>query len=140
VVESRYELEGTGAQWNMVGGRPEEGTEDFRFGGSRTLRLSWEWVDGEAGGAIEDVRATLSLPRVTLYARDGECDLDLHTYQPYREVEELTYDDGRVEELVREGVEVAGTLDCENLTGVGLEAPISYQAVFRAETRFISTG
>ena len=137
VIEHRYELTGTGALFVELGESPPEGEGEFRFGRApRTLLVRWSWVDGEEGGDITEVRATLSLPGATFFARAGECDLDLHVYEPYQETFEMetfeTEDDtGEVEVMVRRGVEAEGILDCQGVVAVGMDGPISYQAVFR---------
>jgi hypothetical protein len=134
VIEERYELEGTGTTGGfMLSDPPPDGHGEFRFGRApRTLLLRWTWVDGEEGGEIADVRATLSLPGATFFGRDAECDLSLDVYEPYEVVQEM-------EELAHTRIihwmDAAGTLTCQNLVAVGMDEPISYQAVFRIPDR-----
>lgn len=131
VIEDRYEMEGSGDPFGgFMVDPPPDGEAEFRFGRApRTLLVRWSWVDGEEGGDVAGVRATFSLPGATFFGREGECDLDLHQYETFKETQEPAE---HIEQtLTFHGVDAAGILTCENLVAVGIDQPISYQAVFR---------
>jgi hypothetical protein len=137
-IAARYELEGTPIMWEEP--LNQEGA-DLRFGRGSVLRITWVWADGEAGGRVLDVQAALNLPGATFYARDGECEIDLTRYE--LDSEQVEVDFGiEMREVTIWVAAFAGSLNCQGVTGVGIEEPISYQAAFtlpRIELPFTDT-
>jgi hypothetical protein len=126
IILPRYEMRNgsveTGAVWDAEAA--------FTTGQGESVRFRWSWVDEQEGGETDGVWALFSVREGSFTAEGDECQLDIDRYEPYEELTTLESSDGTEEAIVVFGIEIEGSLHCENVPSRRIGEPISFDAVF----------
>lgn len=131
IILPRYEMRDGGVETGTVW----DAEAAFTTGQGASVRFRWSWVDDTEGGDTEAVWALFSVREGSFTAEGDECQLDIDRYEPYEERETIEWFDFFEEELIEEeyivfGVEIEGSLHCDDVPSRRIGEPISFDAVF----------